>query len=362
MKAEMCRFSVLLRQRRRLRVAAPACLVASSLLLGGCSGGSSTALLNPEASLPIATATAGQGDSARGSATALSPMAELEKATEYWGQEYSKNPNDGTAALSYARNLKALGRKPEALAVLQSAYIANARNRDFLSEYGRLALDAGQVSAAAELLAAADDPAKPDWRIISARGTVLAKQGQYKESVPYFERARALAPQQPSVLNNLAMAYTMNGEAERAEGLLREAAQLKGSDPRVQQNLALVIGLQGKQADNASAQPAAASSAQPIARPAPARAMEAVPERAPAAPVMTPPSAPAALPPMAKAQVPAAQTAALETSSINWVTKPPVKAKTSGNAVQHAAPVFETLADPDEIITAAIKAEIARGP
>lgn len=173
-------------------------------------------------------------------------MSELQRATEFWGKEVQKNPTDGKAALSYARNLKAMGRKQEALTVLSSSYVFNAGNPEFLSEYGRLALDLGQVTTAAQLLERADNPAKPDWRILSARGTVLAKQGKYKDSITYFERARVLAPSQPSVLNNLAMAYTMDGQADQAEGLLREAAQMRGASEKVKRNLAMVLDLQGK--------------------------------------------------------------------------------------------------------------------
>jgi Flp pilus assembly protein TadD len=156
--------------------------------------------------------------------------SELEKATEYWGKQAAKDPKDGNAALNYAKNLKAVGRKKEALAVLQHAHLYNAQNREHLSEYGRLALELGQISTAQRLLEHADDPAKPDWRVISARGTVLARQGLYKDAIPFFERARQLAPEQASVLNNLAMAYAMDGEAQRAETLLRQAAESNDSD------------------------------------------------------------------------------------------------------------------------------------
>lgn len=208
------------------------------------------------------------------------PRTELEKATEYWGNEFSKNPQSGKAAISYARNLKALGRKQEALSVLQGAYVHNAADREYLSEYGRLALEQGQVSTAAQLLERADDPAKPDWRVISGRGTALAKQGQFKDAIGYFERARMLAPDQPSVMSNLAMAYAMDGQAGRAEPLLRQAMDNPRSDQRVKQNLALVLDLQGKKSearqlsgpeddDPPSAEPVAAQQA--VASAAPAR-------------------------------------------------------------------------------------------
>ena len=41
----------------------------------------------------------------------------------------------------------------------------------------------------------------------------------------------------------------MDGHAEKAEPLLRQAAQNSAADPKVSQNLALVLGLQGKSED-----------------------------------------------------------------------------------------------------------------
>ena len=101
-------------------------------------------------------------------------------------------PRNGKAALNYARSLKALDRKAEAFAVLQSSYLYNAQDREYLSEFGRLALDQGHAPMAQQLLERADDPAKPDWRVLSARGVALAQQGHYKAALPFLERARAL--------------------------------------------------------------------------------------------------------------------------------------------------------------------------
>lgn len=272
---------------RRVRfVAARAVVVAGlALSLGACSqsadqlsGGS---LTQPESRTDVAT-------------SAAPSRSELEKATEHWGKEHAKSPRDGKAAVNYARNLKAMDRKAEALAVLQSSYMYNAQDRDFLSEFGRLALDQGHAPLAQQLLERADDPAKPDWKILSARGAALAKQGKYKESIPFFEQAHMMAPEQASVMSNLALAYTMDGQANRAEPLLRMAAAGDESDPRVRQNLALVLKLQGK-SDEASRvavgmehQPLMTAPASVVANPMPQRA------RAAEAPVRRPAKAPLA--------------------------------------------------------------------
>jgi Flp pilus assembly protein TadD len=235
------------------RFAMTAAALSLSVMLGACSQGSG---LN----LGLGSDQPKTADIATASAT-LSTEAELAKATTYWGEQHQKHPNDPKAAVNYARNLKAMGRKPNALSALQTTYAYASNDKELLSEYGRLALDLGQVSTAEKLLMQAEDPAKPDWRLISARGTVLAKQGRFSESIPFFEKALALAPEQPSLMNNLAMAYTMNGEAARGEALLRRAADSGINDVRVQKNLELVMGLQGKGADGAQPTVARASAA-----------------------------------------------------------------------------------------------------
>ncbi len=209
--------------------------LSAGLMLGACASGSGNPLLSSNESLQQQPAP-----------TDAAPQSELHKATLYWGKQHGDNPRDPRAAVNYARNLKAMGSKREALIILQEAHRHNTTDREINGEYGRLALEHDQLSTAQKLLEHADDPMKPDWRVISARGTVLAKQNKNAEAIPFFQRAHEIAPEQSTVLNNLAMAHAMNGQADKAETLLRQAAAKNGGDPRIVQNLALVLGLQGK--------------------------------------------------------------------------------------------------------------------
>jgi Flp pilus assembly protein TadD len=213
-----------------------AAAISAGLLAGACSSLSDLGGLANSAELAPAAA----------AEQAASPSSELDRAIQYWAKQFAQNPRDLNAALSYAKNLKANGQKAEALSVVQAASIFHGNNRELAGEYGRLALEAGQTQLAQKLLAVADDPAKPDWRIISARGTALAKDGRYAEAVPFYERALKLAPDRPSLLNNLALAYAAQGEAAKAEPYLRRATAQAESEAKVHHNLALVLGLQGK--------------------------------------------------------------------------------------------------------------------
>ncbi len=211
--------------------------LAACLMLGACAQ-------NPELALPNLAETA--STSSGTSKDEVHKQNDLEKATEYWGKQYAEHPRDLNASLNYARNLKAMGEKSRAMAVLQQAALFHDQSRELAGEYGRLALDMDQISVASRLLAAADDPINPDWKVISARGTVFAKQGKYSEAIPFYEHALTLAHNHPSVLSNLALAHAMNGEPAKAETMLRQAATVDPASLKIRQNLALVLGLQGK--------------------------------------------------------------------------------------------------------------------
>jgi len=211
----------------------------ATLMMGGCAGGLGDSVKQQL----LAEAPTGAAKAATEPAV---QQSELERATEYWGKQYQKNPRDLDGAISYAKNLKAMGSKTQALAVLQQAAIYHGGDRKLTSEYGRLALELDQLSVAGPLLEKADDPSNPDWRVISARGTLLAKQGRYKDATPFYEKAMTLASDRASVANNLAMAYAMSGEAGKAEGLLRKAIETDDTNPKVRQNLAIVLALQGR--------------------------------------------------------------------------------------------------------------------
>lgn len=219
----------------RTRDAGVLAALTASLMLSACAGASDV--------LPSATAPLASNDV---KASGQDANAELRQATDYWGKQYKAKPEDRTAAVSYAKNLRAMGDKRMALNVLQDAATFHSDDKELMGELGRLALEFDQFSLAARALEVADQPGNTDWRVISARGTLLAKQGQHKAAIPYYERALAISPNQPSVLNNLAMANAMSGDAAKAEEILKEVANKDGTPAKVNQNLALVLGLQGK--------------------------------------------------------------------------------------------------------------------
>ena len=106
----------------------------------------------------------------------------------------------------------------------------------------------GTLRSAAPVLAAAEQQGETDWRVASALGTAYDQQGLYAKAREQYSKALAVDPQNLSVMNNLAMSYALEGNLKQAEAELRAADALPRSkgEPRIRQNLALVVGLEGR--------------------------------------------------------------------------------------------------------------------
>jgi Flp pilus assembly protein TadD len=189
-----------------------------------------------------------------GSLTSSSPKAQAvpddpRRAVEVYGERYRANPKDADAALGYGQALRATGQRSQAAAVLEQATIANAGNKALLAAYGRALADNGNSQAAFDVLSRAHSPANPDWRILSVQGTTLDKMGKHEEARNYYASALKIMPEEPSVLSNLGLSYMLTRELPQAEETLRRAYSNPRADGRVRQNLALVVGLQGRFAE-----------------------------------------------------------------------------------------------------------------
>jgi Flp pilus assembly protein TadD len=175
--------------------------------------------------------------------------ADPNRAVEIAGDRYRSRPNDPDAAIAYGNALRAIGQRAQAVAVLEKASFANPSNKAVRAAYGRALADNGNFQLAFDTLSRAHSPDNPDWRILSVQGTVLDQMGRNEEARRYYASALRLAPDEPSVLSNLGMSYVLTKELPKAEDTLRRAYASGRADSRVRQNLALVIGLQGRYAE-----------------------------------------------------------------------------------------------------------------
>jgi Flp pilus assembly protein TadD len=172
--------------------------------------------------------------------------ADWRRSLDLWGERYRKDPGDPQAAIAYARALRATEQRAQAVAVLQQSTMRNPKDMELLGEYGRALAAAGDLPEALDALGRAHTPDNPDWRILNAQGAVLDQMGRHLEAQRHYSAALKIVPNEPSVLSNLGLSYTLMKQLPLAETTLRRALAQGRANPKVRQNLALVVGLQGR--------------------------------------------------------------------------------------------------------------------
>lgn len=162
---------------------------------------------------------------------------------------YRSSPEDAANAMRYGRALRATGQAVQAVAVLERVAIRDPRNLALMGEYGRALADVGRHEQALQVLGRAHRPDQPDWRIINVQASIYDQMGRPQEAQRLYNDALKIAPAEPSVLANLGLSHALSRQLPQAEQALRQAAAHPRADRRVRQNLALVVGLQGRFAE-----------------------------------------------------------------------------------------------------------------
>jgi Flp pilus assembly protein TadD len=176
-------------------------------------------------------------------------MDQLRQAEAGTGRAYEQQSKDRNIGMNYANLLMMTGKNQQALAVMQQVAINHPSDRDVLAAYGKTQAAAGQLEQALATITRAQTPDRPDWRLYSAEGAVLDQLDRSQEARQKYRQALDLKPNDPSILSNLGMSYLLQNDPRTAETYLKSASEQAGSDSRIRQNLALVVGLQGRFAE-----------------------------------------------------------------------------------------------------------------
>lgn len=164
----------------------------------------------------------------------------------FWSTEAERDGRDVEAGVNLAQALRALGRYDEAADAAARILIVAPDNYDALMESARADVARGQGFYAIEpgRKAAALQPR--DWRPPSLLGVAYEQAKRDDEALAAHRQAVALAPGEAVPLTNLAMHLASTGDLKGSETALRQAAALPTATIQVRQNLALVVGLQGR--------------------------------------------------------------------------------------------------------------------
>jgi Flp pilus assembly protein TadD len=215
---------------RTMRVLCSVALVAASLSLAGCKKTGIGEELDPMTT--ASTAVAGPSF----------------KKTEALSKQWKADPTQVKVAIAYGNSLDELGQKPTQIEVLRATAAKTLSSADAQIELGKALLTAGDAEGATSTLERAVQLNPRDPHALSVLGAALDQQTKHSDARANYMKALALAPDDVSVMNNLAMSYSLQGKLQDAETTLRKAMALPtaAANPRIRQNLALVVGLQGR--------------------------------------------------------------------------------------------------------------------
>ena len=218
------------------------CLILTGLALAACQPKSTS--LDTD---PLATGSTTPASSTAAASGATGPVPSFRR-TQGLAQEWAAHPGDEKIGLEYAENLGAMGQVDLQADTLKQIALAHPNDSALQAKLGKQLLSSGRPGEAVSMLTRAASLPDADWKTHSALGSALDQQGQYEQARAEYQKALALSPNELSVQNNLGMSYALQGQLPQAEKILRLAASGTNADklPRIRQNLALVVGLQGR--------------------------------------------------------------------------------------------------------------------
>lgn len=164
----------------------------------------------------------------------------------FWQEAYNANPTDEEAIESFASTLRTIGSLKEALEVLQKGLAIHENDPEMLLLAARTLVGMERFRDAEltyrRLLLI--EPENADAH--AGLGLVFDKTGRHPLAQAAYAKSLDIEPGRATTLSNYAMSLVLSGEPRQAEKLLRRAVDLPNASPMVRQNLALVVGLQGR--------------------------------------------------------------------------------------------------------------------
>ena len=159
---------------------------------------------------------------------------------------YKSNPRDKATTIYYAAALRAAGQPDQAVSVIENGMAIYKTDVDLKVAYAKALSAAGRFDQAENVIEDAINPAQPDWNALLVKGAILDQMGRNTEARAAYSQALLSAPNEASLEANMGLSFAMTNDLDQAEAHLRKAVKMRGATSQVRQNLALVIGLEGR--------------------------------------------------------------------------------------------------------------------
>ncbi len=227
---------------------------ARALLLASVALSAAACADDPRASSSLRAVT---GNEAGATANALLRSArgardsgDLPNAVMLYKNAYDLASGRADIAAELAQTLGALGAHNEAAEVYRDALKNDPKNAEALRGLGNTLIALNQPRLALEQFQAAL-VLKSDPRLYNSMGVAHDMSGDSLTAQASYRSGLALAPNDPSLRNNLALSSALAGDYEQAIGMLAKLVDEPRAGNRPRQNLALVYGLAGRSGEAA---------------------------------------------------------------------------------------------------------------
>ena len=181
----------------------------------------------------------------------------------FWSREYQLNPADLEAAVNLAATVRKMGNPGKAVEITQTTRALYPTDPYLTAEYAAALIASERGEEAIEPLDSALRTAPGYARLWSLKGAALDQLEKYDFARQHYMRALKITPNDPNVMANLGLSYALAGDPKTAETWLRRAAAQPGAGSHIQQNLDLVLQLQGKKSV-AQSRPATRPQSSPV--------------------------------------------------------------------------------------------------
>jgi len=159
---------------------------------------------------------------------------------------YKANPRDKSTIINFAAALRSVGQSGQAVAVLQQAISYYPDDANIKVAYAKALSADGKFAQALNVIEETIQPDNPNWNALSVKGAILDQMGDSASARLLYRQALLISPGQASLEANIGLSYAMTNDLTKAEEHLRRAVGMPGANSRIRQNLALVLGLQGR--------------------------------------------------------------------------------------------------------------------
>lgn len=165
----------------------------------------------------------------------------------FWANEYQKDQSNLGVTVSFMTALRKIGSHDRVTEIASAAIPIHPEGYELYLELGRSFMMQDKHGEAAQaFVRSADLSPVSEAAPLAALGLAFDRLEDHEQAQDAYELALEREPNRVSTLSNYGLSLALTGRLEEAETALRKAVESPGAGGTVRQNLALILGLQGR--------------------------------------------------------------------------------------------------------------------